>query len=256
MSPKRDLTGQKFGSLTVVEDAGYKNGYKLQCRCDCGKNHVAYKYNITSGKTKSCGHCYSNSYSLSDDGSHIIMTFPNETKILIDVDDYKRVSTYTWHRTTWGYAETCVDGKPIILHRYIMNAPNKLQVDHINLDKSDNRKSNLRLATHKENKRNVGLQSNNTSGVKGVRYYKARSKYVAKIKVDGQHIHLGYYTSILEAACAYDQAAAYHFGEFAWLNNLSEKTLEVTPPVFFCCPSPNKYRGELLPYQLRDLSAR
>jgi hypothetical protein len=193
---------------------------------------------------------------MSDDGGHMIMTFPNGTEFLIDTKDYEKLKSFTWHRTNVGYAATKIEGTETKLHRFIMNAPADIQVDHINLNRYDNRKLNLRFATHKENHRNVGLQSNNTSGVKGVRYYKARSKYVAKIKVDGKSIHLGYYTTLLEAACAYDQAALKYFGEFAWLNNLKEKTLEVKTPVFFCCPSPNKYRGELLQNQLFDLSAR
>lgn len=202
--------------------------------------------NIISRKTKSCGQCYSNTYRLSDDESYMIMTFPNGTELLFDIDDYERVSTHTWHRTGRWYAGAYIDQKYIRFHRFLMNAPDHLQVDHINLKKYDNRKSNLRFATHKENKRNSGLQSNNTSGVKGARYYKARSKYVARIKVNGKDIHLGYYSTLIEASAAYDQAAIYYFGEFARLNSLGEETLEAKSPVFFCCPSPKKYHGETL----------
>ncbi len=230
--PKRDLIGQKFGSLTIISEAGRsKSGDVLwKCKCDCGKETTPTGSNLTSGKAKSCGHCYSNNFSLSDDGSHVIMSFPNGTEFRIDLDDYARVSAHTWHRTGRGYAGAYIDGIYVRLHRFIMNAPINLQVDHINLDKSDNRKSNLRLATHKENKRNVGLQSNNTSGLKGVRYYKPRNKYVARIKVDGKDIHLGYFASVIEAAQAYNRAALRFFGEFARLNDLREITPE---PVSF-----------------------
>ena len=237
MAPKRELTGQRFGSLTVIAEAGRdkKRNSLLECQCDCGKKHVATESNITSGKTKTCGHCYSNSYSMSGDMSHMIMTFPNGTEYLIDIDDFERVSAHTWHRTGRGYAGAYIDGKYTRFHRFLMNAPANLQVDHINLDKSDNRKLNLRLATNAENQRNSRLQSNNTSGLKGVSFYKPRNKYRARIKVDGKEIHLGYYVSIIEASEAYDRAANHYFGEFARLNNIRGNALEVTTPVFFYC---------------------
>lgn len=188
------------------------------------------------------GHSYTNTYRMSGDMSHMIMTFPNGTELLIDTDDYERVSAYTWHRTGRWYAGAYIDHKYIRFHRFLMNAPADLQVDHINLDKFDNRRSNLRFATHKENKRNSGLQSNNTSGCKGAYYYKARNKYIARIKVDGKDIHLGYYSTLLEASNAYDKAALHYFGEFARLNNHREKT----PSVLSCCPSPKTYHGAVL----------
>jgi len=248
MAKKRDLEGQRFGSLTVIIEAGRsKSGDVLwNCRCDCGKETIATGSNIASGNTQSCGMCYTNSYRLSDNACHMIMTFPNGTEFLIDVDDYERVSAHIWHRTGRGYAGAYIDGKYIRFHRFLMTAPTDLQVDHINLDKCDNRKSNLRLATNAENQRNSGLQINNTSGLKGVSFYKPRNKYRARIKVDGKEIHLGYYISIIEAALSYNHAAKHYFGEFAWLNNLREKTLEARPPVFFCCPSPKKNHGEIL----------
>ena len=195
-----------------------------------------------SRKKDSLGHSYSNTYRMSGDLGHMIMTFPNGTELLFDTDDYGRVSAHTWHRTGRWYAGAYIDHKYVRFHRFLMNAPSYLQVDHINLDKFDNRRSNLRFATHKENKRNSGLQSNNTSGCKGARYYKARGKYVAKIKVDGKHIHLGYYSTLLEASCAYDRAALYYFGEFARLNNLREKN----PSPLFCCPAPKPHHVGLL----------
>lgn len=235
----RDLIGRRFGSLTVIGEAGRaKNGNVLwNCFCDCGREHIAAGGHIRSGHTKTCGHCYENTYRLSENGSYMIGSLRDGFKFLIDIDDYQRVSAHTWHRSGESYAETCINGKLIFLHRFITNCPHGMYIDHINRDRSDNRKSNLRFATIKENNRNVGLQSNNTSGAKGVHYTHRLNKYIAYITVDGKRIHLGCYNSKYEAAKDYNQAALRYFGEFAWLNDLRK----ITPrPVSFLLPCKEK----------------
>lgn len=231
--PKKDLLGQKFGSLTVIAEAGQdKNRHVLwKVLCDCGRESIVLSNNLIRGNSKSCGNCYENSYRVSDDGSSIIMSFPDGTEFLIDIDDFERISAYTWSHSK-GYALTYVDGKYPKLHRFIMNAPSNLEVDHINSDTRDNRKSNLRFATHKENSRNIRVRSDSSTGVKGVHYSDRLNKYIAYITVDSKRIHLGCYKLELEAANAYDRAAVRYFGEFARLNNLGEKTLERNAGVF------------------------
>ena len=91
------------------------------------------------------------------------------------------------------------------------------EVDHINRDKLDNRRSNLRLVTHTQNCVNASLRVTNTSGFKGVNFY--RGKYWrAYIRVNYRHISLGFFPTAEAAARAYDEAAREHFGEFAFLN--------------------------------------
>lgn len=228
MSHKRDLTGKKFGSLTVIEETGRdKNKHVLwYCKCDCGGERITTGYALISGRTKKCQHCNFNSYSLSDDGSYMIGTFPNGAEFLFDIDDYEKVKAYTWYQTGTGSASAYVDGIYILQHRLIMTAPKDVQIDHKNMVRSDNRKLNLRFATDTENKRNKGLQKNNRSGAKGVWYSSKHNKYEAYIGVDGRKIHLGYHPTVIKASQAYDQAALRYFGEFARLNSLGEKTPE------------------------------
>ena len=152
-------------------------------------------------------------------------------RIQFDIEDYEKVKAYTWYQVA-GYATAFGGRKTMPLHRLLMNNPKGLQVDHINLDRSNNRRSNLRLATTKENQRNRGISKNNTSGAKGVWLRYKYNDYRASIKVDGRSIHLGYYPTFIEALEAYDRAAIHYFGEFAWLNNLSEKTSESNSGVF------------------------
>jgi hypothetical protein len=171
-------------------------------------------------------------YEVSKDGSYIIGTLRNGTKFLIDIDDLEKVRAHTWYLSHYGYINTRINGKYVFLHRLIMDAPTGLQVDHINLDKSDNRKSNLRFVTHKENKQNAGLRKDNTTGAKGVCYLKQRNKYISYVYVDGKRIYLGSYLSLLEASQAYDKAALYYFGEYARPNNFGKKAQEAT--LLFC----------------------
>jgi len=88
-------------------------------------------------------------------------------------------------------------------------------IDHVNGDQSDNRFSNLRLATWAENSRNSKLHKDNNSGVKGVTWSEVRGIWVARIWVNKHNLYLGSFTSLEDAASAYEQAAKKYFGEFA-----------------------------------------
>lgn len=88
-------------------------------------------------------------------------------------------------------------------------------LDHINMNRSDNRISNLRLASVTENNRNRVRQRNNTSGHKGVSLHKPTGKYVAKLTTNKVTKHLGTFSTLEEAGAAYQAAAKEMHGEFA-----------------------------------------
>lgn len=106
------------------------------------------------------------------------------------------------------------------LHRMIVNAPKYAKVDHKNGDTLDNRRSNLRICSTAENVRNSVKISRNTSGYKGVSFLRRTSKWKVTITVNGDHKHLGYFSTREAAAMAYNVAAEKYFGEFAKLNIL------------------------------------
>lgn len=107
----------------------------------------------------------------------------------------------------------------VILSRMLDRDLNSKEiVDHINHDPLDNRRSNLRLATTSENVRNGRRHMDGSSDFKGVCWDASRSKYSARILVDGKNKFLGRFDDPVQAAKAYDEAAKEHFGEFAALN--------------------------------------
>lgn len=86
------------------------------------------------------------------------------------------------------------------LHRFIVDAPNGMVVDHINHDTLDNRKNNLRIVTNKQNQQNKKIKRSNTiSGIMGVTYHRHSKKWKCTIKVDGKTHYLGYYHDKKEA---------------------------------------------------------
>lgn len=106
----------------------------------------------------------------------------------------------------------------IKMHRLIMSTPNGMEVDHINGNTLDNRKSNLRNCSHAENIRNREVSKRNKSGYKGVSV-SSSGKWWARIRIDGApQLYLGTFTTPEDAARAYDKKALELFGEFAKLN--------------------------------------
>lgn len=141
----------------------------------------------------------------------------------VDDDDYARLSAIKWHATSLGYAQGYLpggsDGAPIRIrmHRYILGLSNDdpREVDHIDGDRLNNRRSNLRVCSRAENCRNMGLTARNTTGMKGIYLDKRRNRWRARIHIDGRDISLGYHSTAEAAYAAYCEAAKQHFGEFA-----------------------------------------
>jgi hypothetical protein len=160
-----------------------------------------------------------------DDG--ITLVFLTQGKVaIIDSADAERVLRYKWRFTPSGYAirggrkaEGLSKRDTVYMHRWLLNVPDGFETDHVNRDKLDNRRGNLRVCTHAENNRNGAVRAcANSSGFKGVSWHKRSLRWRAYIRVDYRQIHLGHFVTAEEAACAYDRAAIEHFGEFAHLN--------------------------------------
>lgn len=141
---------------------------------------------------------------------------------LVDDEDFDWLSQWKWSYAPVGYAVRRYEGKIILMHRLIMDAPKGKRVDHINMNGIDNRRINLRICSHRENLLNRGKQRNNTTGYKGVSYCSRIDKWRASIRDDNaRDLHLGYFKTPEEAALAYNISALKYHGEFAHLNQVS-----------------------------------
>lgn len=144
------------------------------------------------------------------------------TELILDSDDYTRVKEFTWYvdEKTGYWCGTGGVVRRVPMHEFIMGkAPKGFQWDHIDLNKNNNSRSNLRLATISQQHANVAkYRGKYSSQYKGVYWFSERGKWRARIKVMGRFISLGVFDSEEDAALAYDKAAKEHFGEFARTN--------------------------------------
>jgi len=139
---------------------------------------------------------------------------------VVDAADYERAAPFSWHASNSGartYAYSNMNGKTVSLHRFLMNAPKGLVVDHIDHDGLNDRRSNLRVCTQRQNLYN-SRPKGKSSRFKGVCWDKARKRWVVYIRHGGRTRFVGHFTDEIEAAKAYDRAAAELFGEYAYLN--------------------------------------
>lgn len=135
---------------------------------------------------------------------------------LIDTEDCEKCKQRKWGLDRGGYV---VSIKPsyVFLHNFILDrkASITIQVDHKDRNPLNNTKENLRLCTPTQNQYNSKRHKHNTSGFKGVDFYKQSQKWRARIKINGKSIELGLYDDIADAAEAYKEAARKYHGEFA-----------------------------------------
>lgn len=147
---------------------------------------------------------------------------------LVDDEDYELLAENRWQLSTSrrgspaSVVRTVSFGRrrrvTLLMHRVIMNASDESEVDHRNRNPLDNRKMNLRLATHANNMHNQPGKSGTTSRFKGVWWFKERQRWVAQIRANGERECLGYFLREEDAAVAYNNAALRLHGEFAYLN--------------------------------------
>lgn len=138
--------------------------------------------------------------------------------IWVDNSKLKELSMFSWYVNIMGYAAN--DSKPRkLMHRHILGYPKK-GVDHINGNKLDNRRKNLRVCTQSQNMANSPKRTTNRSGFKGVSWNKRYGKWEAYLTKDYKRVFLGYFDDIREAAKAYNTRAKKEFRAFANLNKL------------------------------------
>lgn len=232
----KDLTGQRFGRLTVIKrienfiSSSGKVAAQWLCKCDCGsdKEVVVITNSLTSGNTQSCG-CLQkerlrkarkkyNKYNLSGEFGIGYTSNTNEP-FYFDLEDYDKIKNYCWLKNKNNYIMSTSKHngyKAIFMHRLVIDCPDDMKVDHINHKKNNNRKSNLRFATVSQNAMNQKLSSNNTSGVKGVSWNKEQGKWSSQIMLNRKNKFLGYFDNFEDAVKARKEAEDIYHGEYKW----------------------------------------
>ena len=171
MSKLIDITGKRYGHLTVVKRVGHhirKSGRKdalWECLCDCGNIKNITTPNLKSGCTISCG-CVqtANRYKphrkiiISDFGEYCGVSLYNKEIALFDKSDLDKVGKCNWHMSD-GYA---CNGKGTPMHRIILGDTGNMIVHHIDENKLNNRKSNLKLLSKQEHSRMHNIKRNAT----------------------------------------------------------------------------------------------
>jgi len=144
---------------------------------------------------------------------------------LVDDEDYATLVKYRWFARHSGnslYAQRNERGPEprgtVHMHRCIIGCPEGMEVDHVNHNGLDNRRSNLRICTKTQNQANR-RKGRGTSKYKGVTFRHDRYRWEARIRAKGRLIQLGTFSDERSAALAYDYAAVGHFGAFACTNN-------------------------------------
>lgn len=212
--------GEKFGRMEIIgllPDKITKSGKietQVLCQCDCGNIKPVIYRSLRYGSTTSCGCYMKEAVSLKNreynkyyiDG-YITKMYDNRGNYtLIDTEDIERLKSYYFIKDTNGYWSTC--HKNIKLHRFLMDCPNDMVVDHISHDKSDNRKCNLRVCTVRQNNMN--------NKRKGYYYNKTERKWIVMCYKDGKRYYGGRYSTEEDAKRVSKELRDEIFGEFAY----------------------------------------
>lgn len=143
-----------------------------------------------------------------------LLDYNQDTGIFTKKSTNKKSGTLTYSR----YIRIQINNKAYYAHRlawlYIYGCMPKY-VDHINMDRSDNRLCNLREATNSQNQCNKKTYKNNTSGIKGVSWFERDKNWRVRIQINGKNIHLGYFDTLDKAKIAIDKERIKVHGEFS-----------------------------------------
>ena len=191
----------------------------IKCK-NCGKEFEVPEKRLKITKNICCSNkCRyefikkGNIYNIKDDYCEMIL---KDKIIKIDIEDIDKLKPFTWYINSAGYVNTSLHigrknkrgiYKNILLHRFIMGVEKEIYpvVDHINRDKLDNRKSNLRLVNYQINAINASLRKDNKTGYKCVFFNKRTGKYFSQIRRNGKTKYLGSANTAEQAKHLYDK---------------------------------------------------
>ncbi len=172
--------------------------------------------------------------------------------VMVDDEDFETLSKSIWRVVRYKTNEYAVSSKYGSMHRILLNLADNEFCDHKDGNGLNNQKDNLRRCTRGQNACNKRIQKNNRTGFKGVIATKT-GKFMAIIQPNKKAITLGTFHTKIEAAKAYNDAAIKHFGEFAFLNDLSGNNQQAVIEKQNCLP-PRFVQLENGEYAIREVS--
>jgi len=147
----------------------------------------------------------------------------SDKSALVDDCDYERISAVGWRFHALGYATKGGprQGQRLYMHRVVIGAVKGECVDHIDFNKLNNTRENLRICSPSENVRHKHAQRGKKfTKFKGIYWRPKRKSWEASIFFNGTSHYLGHFSEEKEAAEAYNRAAILHYKDFAHLNKL------------------------------------
>lgn len=237
--PKPDIVGKHIQGWEVLSEAGYVNGvWMFNCRCErCGAESMKSAGELHTSRSARCAKCPP-MYGFEISGNTAIGTLPDGSQFIIDKDTIPIADRYYWRRDTAdGYVRAY---KPhnIALHRLIVGVDDpKVIVDHINRNRLDCRRENLRVISAFGNSCNHGSFITNKSGHIGVYYSKCSGKYEVKVGYNRRRILLGSsQDDLVTLAQMYNIGAKFFFGDFVGeLNDVPDPSPELVARVEAKC---------------------
>lgn len=213
----QSLVNKNFGRWIVLSHSE-KDLWLCECQCEKKTQRIVDGRRLRSGTSQSCGCLFReatkkhNTYDLSGDYGIGWTTNTNE-EFYFDLEDYEKIKDITWITGSDDYIVAMKDYKHYRMHRFILNSPDDKDVDHINRNRKDNRKNNLRYVSSQENSFNQSKRCTNTSGIIGVCWWKRDGNWLAQIKYNYKRIFLGYYNEFDDAVIARLKAEKEYFGD-------------------------------------------
>lgn len=153
-------------------------------------------------------------------GNNAYVTLTKGYLAVIDTDDVSLIASYNWCALvtkTTVYAVRREKGQMFFMHRELLKPAPDRKVDHKDTNGLNNRRKNLREATHQENMFNTRKKSRKSTNEKGVTFLKSRQKWKAQIMLDGKNKWLGDFATKEQAVAAYAEASNLHHKEFSRL---------------------------------------
>lgn len=145
---------------------------------------------------------------------------------IVDDADYTWLSQHNWQLSHNGYAYGRVGGRVQYMHRLILGVASGEEIDHIDRNKLNNCRGNLRICSRAANLHNRAPKGH-TSKYKGVCFEKFTGRWLVQIRANGKRIKVGRFDNEIDAAKAYDIAAKRYHGDFAFLN-FSEQVVGIS----------------------------